>query len=85
MPSILIVDDEEDIREVARLSLEMMGGWEVLCARSGREALELAARERPDVIPGNVLFYHTTAVAPKWSHTFRRVAAIGSHVFYSQN
>lgn len=46
---------------------------------------EFQQGERPDVIPGNVLFYHTTAVAPKWSHTFRRVAAIGSHVFYSQN
>jgi len=40
--------------------------------------------ERPGVIPNSALFYHTTAVAPKWSHTFRRVAAIGSHVFYSQ-
>ena len=40
--------------------------------------------ERPGVIPNSALFYHTTAVAPKWSHTFRRVAAIGSHVFYSR-
>ena len=46
---------------------------------------EFQQGERPDVIPGNVLFYHTTAVAPKWSHSFRRVAAIGSHIFYSQN
>lgn len=41
--------------------------------------------ERPGVIPNSALYYHTTSVAPKWSHTFRRVAAIGSHVFYSQN
>jgi len=41
--------------------------------------------ERPGVIPSSALYYHTTSVAPKWSHTFRRVAAIGSHVFYSQN
>lgn len=40
---------------------------------------------RPGVIPNSALFYHTTAVAPKWSHTFHRVAAIGSHVFYSTN
>lgn len=39
--------------------------------------------ERPGVVPNSVLFYHTTAVAPKWSHTFRRVAAIGSHIFYA--
>jgi hypothetical protein len=46
---------------------------------------EFQQGDRPGVIPNSVLFYHTTAVAPKWSHTFRRVAAIGSHVFYSQN
>lgn len=46
---------------------------------------EFQRGERPGVIPNSVLFYHTTAVAPKWSHTFNRVAAIGSHVFYSTN
>ncbi|RYE87044.1 MAG: hypothetical protein EOP19_05315 [Hyphomicrobiales bacterium] len=46
---------------------------------------EFQQGERPGVVPNSVLYYHTTAVAPKWSHTFRRVAAIGSHVFYSQN
>ena len=40
---------------------------------------------RPGVVPNSTLYYHTTAVAPKWSHTFHRVAAIGSHVFYAQN
>lgn len=47
---ILVVDDEPDIREVAQVSLEVMGGLEVLTASSGREALEIAARERPDAI-----------------------------------
>lgn len=47
---ILVVDDEDDIREVAQLSLEMVGGWEVLAARSGSEALSLAEVERPDAI-----------------------------------
>jgi CheY-like chemotaxis protein len=28
----------------------MMAGWEVVCARSGQEALEMAARELPDAI-----------------------------------
>lgn len=46
---------------------------------------EFQQGERPNVVPGSVLYYHTTAVAPKWSHTFRRVASIGSHIFYSQN
>jgi spore germination cell wall hydrolase CwlJ-like protein len=46
---------------------------------------EFQRGERPGVVPNSVLFYHTTAVAPRWSHTFNRVAAIGSHVFYAAN
>jgi spore germination cell wall hydrolase CwlJ-like protein len=46
---------------------------------------EFQRGERPDVVPSSVMFYHTTAVSPRWSHQFRRVAAIGSHVFYAKN
>jgi CheY-like chemotaxis protein len=47
---VLIVDDEDDIREVAQTSLDLIGGWEVLTARSGDQAVGIAARERPDAI-----------------------------------
>lgn len=47
---ILVVDDEDDIREVAALSLETVAGYEVLTARSGTEALAKAAEEKPDAI-----------------------------------
>ncbi|HEY3929824.1 MAG TPA: response regulator [Candidatus Koribacter sp.] len=47
---ILIVDDEDDIREVAALSLETVAGYQVLSARSGRDALGIAAAEHPDAI-----------------------------------
>jgi CheY-like chemotaxis protein len=47
---ILIVDDEEDVREIARLALEMTTDWEILLAASGPEALTLAAGRSPDVI-----------------------------------
>jgi two-component system, OmpR family, alkaline phosphatase synthesis response regulator PhoP len=47
---ILIVDDEDHIREVAQLSLEAVGGHEVLSASSGIEAIEQATNERPDAI-----------------------------------
>jgi CheY-like chemotaxis protein len=47
---ILIVDDEDDIREIAKLSLEMVHGWEVLMAPSGGEGLSLAEVEKPDAI-----------------------------------
>ena len=32
---ILIIDDEDDIRQVAALSLETVAGWEVVMASSG--------------------------------------------------
>ena len=44
MPSheVLIIDDEPDIREVARVSLELVAGWEVITASSGAEGIERA-------------------------------------------
>ena len=47
---ILLVDDEEDIREVAGLSLEAVGVWRVSAASSGREGITKALAERPDAI-----------------------------------
>lgn len=47
---VLIIDDEDDIREVAQMSLETMAGWEVHTARSGKEGLEMAVAAQPDVI-----------------------------------
>jgi CheY-like chemotaxis protein len=47
---ILIIDDEEDIRQVAGLSLETVAGWEVFLANSGVQGMERAARELPDAI-----------------------------------
>lgn len=49
-PRILIVDDEPDIREVARMSLEAVSGWQVLVASDGREADEIARTEKPDAV-----------------------------------
>ena len=47
---ILICDDEDDIREVATMSLEMVGGYEVIAANCGADAIAKAAAERPDAI-----------------------------------
>jgi CheY-like chemotaxis protein len=50
MHRVLIVDDEEDIRQVAALSLETVAGWQVSTAMSGNEGLERARADRPDAI-----------------------------------
>ena len=47
---ILIIDDEDDIREVAALSLESVAGWDVITASSGAQGLARAAAEKPDAI-----------------------------------
>lgn len=48
--SILIIDDEFDIRAVAQLTLKTTGSWEVSLAASGIEGLAKAVNEQPDVI-----------------------------------
>jgi CheY-like chemotaxis protein len=47
---ILVIDDDEDIREVAKLSLEIMAGLDVILARSSYEGLQKALSEQPDAI-----------------------------------
>jgi CheY-like chemotaxis protein len=47
---VLVVDDEEDIRDVASASLELTHGWEILTAGSGMEAVQKATGESPDAI-----------------------------------
>jgi CheY-like chemotaxis protein len=45
-----VVDDESDIREVAQVSLELVGDYEVTTAACGRDGLEAARSDRPDAI-----------------------------------
>ena len=47
---LLLIDDEEDIRTVAQMSLQAVGGFEVLLAGNGEEGLRIAADEKPDAI-----------------------------------
>ncbi len=49
MTKILIVEDEETIRKLERINLEMEG-YEVVEAASGEEGLEVAKRENPDIV-----------------------------------
>jgi len=47
---ILIIDDEDDIREVAALSLESVAGWDVVTANSGAQGLARAIEHKPEAI-----------------------------------
>jgi two-component system, cell cycle response regulator DivK len=48
-PLVLLVEDFADTREMIRRVLEL-GGCRVIEAANGQEAIELAQRERPDLI-----------------------------------
>jgi DNA-binding response OmpR family regulator len=48
--SILIIDDEEDVKDIAQMGLEMAADWKVITASTGREGLGLAESSQPEVI-----------------------------------
>jgi CheY-like chemotaxis protein len=48
-PTILVVEDHDDTREMLHTLLEMWG-CRVVEARNGLEAVEVASRERPQII-----------------------------------
>lgn len=47
---ILIIDDEADVREIAKVSLEITKQWQVATAASGDEGVALACSYHPDAI-----------------------------------
>lgn len=47
---ILCVEDEPDIREIVKLTLETVGGFKVELCESGQEALKIAPEFGPDLI-----------------------------------
>jgi DNA-binding response OmpR family regulator len=48
--SILIIDDEEDVKDIAQMGLEMVTDWQVITASTGKEGLDLAKNSQPEVI-----------------------------------
>jgi CheY-like chemotaxis protein len=47
---VLVVDDDDDIREITGVALELVGGWQVLDTDRGTTALTMAADEQPDLV-----------------------------------
>lgn len=48
--TVLLVDDDPDIRRVGELSLGTIGGWQTLTASSGDDALAISASQPVDII-----------------------------------
>lgn len=47
---ILVIDDEDGIGEIIRISLMVVAGWDVVTASSGQEGLKKALQETFDAI-----------------------------------
>jgi CheY-like chemotaxis protein len=67
---ILVIDDEEDIQDVARVALEVVGGWEVFTASSGKEGLLLAETQQPNAILLDIMMPDIDGIA-----TFKQLQA----------
>ncbi len=50
LKKVLIVDDEDDIRVIAEISLRNVGGLETVVASSGTDGISRARDEQPDLI-----------------------------------
>jgi spore germination cell wall hydrolase CwlJ-like protein len=59
------------------------GAWSKANRIASAAFSEFQRGQRPGVVPGNALFYHTRSVSPAWSGSYHQVAQIGAHVFYS--
>jgi two-component system, OmpR family, response regulator len=48
--TVLLVEDNADIRDLVEISLAELGGLVVITAASGREALDIVAHVMPDLV-----------------------------------
>jgi CheY-like chemotaxis protein len=60
---VLVIDDEEDIREIVQASLMIMLGVEVILASSGQEGLQKAVEQQPDAILLDVMLTDVDGIA----------------------
>lgn len=53
VPKILVVDDEPNFQNLLKLFLK--GRFQVVCACNGKEAIEMAEKEKPDLITMDIM------------------------------
>jgi len=74
---VLIAEDEAALRSVLKDHLEGRG-FEVLEARNGKEALEIALRERPDILLLDIMMPRVNGM--RVMHQIRKADAWGKDV-----
>ena len=60
---VLVVDDEDAIREVVQAALEIVGDYDVITAGSGSEGFQTATAEHPDAILLDVMMPDMDGIA----------------------
>ncbi len=50
VPTVLVVDDDDSVREITQVTLEVVAGWHVLAADGGAAGVALAREHRPDAV-----------------------------------
>lgn len=68
---ILVIDDDDGLRDIIQISLEVIAEWDVLTAASGTEGIALAQTQQPDAILLDVMMPDMDGVA-----TFKSLQAI---------
>ena len=79
LKKILHVDDDQDIRTITQMSLEMVGGFELQQCASGKEALIVAPQFQPDLLLLDVMMpemsgeelWHKLMEMPEFLHHHR--------------
>jgi CheY-like chemotaxis protein len=61
--SVLLIDDEEAIREVVQMGIEIELGWQVSIASSGILGIALAEAEQPDAILLDIMMPELDGIA----------------------
>ncbi|WP_201300237.1 response regulator [Nocardioides sp. AX2bis] len=57
------MDDDPDVRELIAMSMSVVGGWLVVEATGGLEAVEIARRRRPDLVVLDVTMPEVDGIA----------------------
>ena len=83
-PVIMLVEDSDDIRSMVRTALEKKG-YRVVEAVNGREALDAAARESPDLVLMDIELPEVDGISIAYylraSQQFRRIPIIAITAF----
>lgn len=52
---VVLIDDDPDLRQLIKVTLEFTAGWEVATAGNGAEGIELVRKLNPDAVVADVM------------------------------